>query len=203
MRGVLLNPRYAARLTPPRAEKARSTAWDASTLLPGQWEALVPYERFMEVAAFLRDPARRVASGQTERRLLSGIASCILSGSATKSSATGTGVRVYRCSSSGHLSIKAEPLDNYIEEVIVARLSQPDATALLAEAPTDEVEANEAELRTLTEGRSSILRMRMNGSISEAEMEDALSESQGRIATLQADPCPGQSQGGAGPPSSR
>jgi site-specific DNA recombinase len=190
IRGVLLNPRNTARLTPPRPEKARSTSWDADTLLPGDWEPLVSYERFLEVAAFLRDPARRVAGEQTERRLLSGIASCKLCGSTMKSSATGAGVRVYRCSSSGHLSIKAEPLDNYIEALIIARLEQPDAAALLAEAPTEQVEAKEAELRTLTEGRASILRMRAKGTISMAEAEDAISESQGRMATLQAELAP-------------
>ncbi|PPF88649.1 hypothetical protein C5C03_06520 [Clavibacter michiganensis] len=123
------------------------------------------YERFLEVAAFLRDPARRVASDRTERRLLSGIATCALCDSSMKSSATTNGVRVYRCSSSGHLSIKAEPVDQYIEAVIVARLEQSDAAALLAEAPSEEVEAEEAELRALLAGTATTLRMLGSGSM--------------------------------------
>jgi site-specific DNA recombinase len=190
LRGVLLNPRNAALLTPPRAEKARSTTWDPDTLMEGDWDALVPRERFLEVAEYLRDPARRVATEHTERRLLSGIASCSLCGSTMKSSATGDRVRVYRCSSSGHLSIKAEPLDNYIEALIIARLEQPDAVALLAEAPTEQVEAKEAELRTLLDGKASLLRMRALGQISEEDVQDAVSHSQGRISALQAELAP-------------
>jgi hypothetical protein len=104
----------------------------------GRWEPLVAAEELHEVQAILRNPARRTHSGQGGRvHLLSTIARCGVCGgpmTVGKTSArTGKPRSVYRCRDHSHVARDQELVDDYVTQVVLARLSLPDAKNLLVE----------------------------------------------------------------------
>jgi site-specific DNA recombinase len=133
LRPTLTNPRYAgicARTI--RPEHGRPT-WDI--VGPAAWQAIVPEVTWRAVNAILTDPSRRNPPGSA-RALLTGLGMCgvcgVASGVYVHGGRTRDGRRTYRCSATmGHISRQADPVDEYVSAVIVARLSRPDAVSLL------------------------------------------------------------------------
>ncbi|GAA4515265.1 recombinase family protein [Brevibacterium yomogidense] len=104
---------------------------ESGNVYPGSFPAIVSEDTWRAAADKLRDPARISHSGTQPRWLLSGQAWCGRCGERKiKIGATDNGVRKYRCGS--HLSRLAEPTDEYISELVIARLSEPDAVELFA-----------------------------------------------------------------------
>jgi site-specific DNA recombinase len=124
VRFVLTNPRYAG-LVRYKGEIQPT---------PAEWPAIVDESTFRAVQSILSDPSRRKA-GRSPMALLTGIAVCGVPGCNATAHTGGTarkGVRAYRCSGSlGHYARMAEPVENFVERVVVARLSRPDARKLL------------------------------------------------------------------------
>ena len=114
------------------------------------WPAIVEEQTYLAVVAKLNDPSRRVKP-RSGRRLLTGIARCSVDGCGATVHATGakasTGhYAVYRCSkANNHRIRKAQPVDDWIERLVVERLSRPDARDLLVRKGPD-VEALQAEV---------------------------------------------------------
>ena len=88
--------------------------------------------------------------------LLTGLAVCGVCGETVhRGGGAHVGVRTYRCSSMKHVARKADPVDEYVTELTIARLTQPDAADLwTAELP----DASElmAEADTLRRRRDDI-----------------------------------------------
>ncbi len=187
VRHVLLNPRNVGK----RAHRGEIVT-DAT------WPALVDESTWQAAVALLGDHSRRRAPNNG-RSVLSGLGLCGVCG-ATVHGGGGPrrGVRNYRCSAStGHVSRMAEPVEDYVAAVIVARLSLPDATEVLVDhrrpdlgklrddavalrarlnsAATDYADGNitASQLRTITE------RIRTKLADVEREMADA-----GRVDVL-------------------
>jgi DNA invertase Pin-like site-specific DNA recombinase len=94
------------------------------------WPALVDRETWHAALAIMKDPNRLSMRG--DQRLLTGVALCGVCGGPVHVGGN-KGYPVYRCATStGHFSRKAEPIDDYVSEVMVARLSKPDASDLFA-----------------------------------------------------------------------
>lgn len=131
LRLMLKNPRYAA-LRTHRGEVVGSAVW----------KPLVSTEDHHATLARLADPSRRNAVGPPRRYLLSGIARCRvckepLAGAWNKA----RGHAIYRCPSRRHVSRLQQPIDEWIEAIVVERLSRPDAVHLFASPErADEVE---------------------------------------------------------------
>lgn len=117
IRGILTNPRYAARVIY-QGQTIEATA---------NWEAIVDGDLFDVVQAKLNDPRRKTNRVGTDRRYLgAGIYRC----------ACGLPVRSfsgyrYRCKD-GCCARSGQPVDDFVSRVIEARLSQPDVRDLLA-----------------------------------------------------------------------
>ena len=95
------------------------------------WPALVDEETWRAAQAVLTDPARRSPGG--ERALLTGIALCGVCGATLHAGGAAGGYRMYRCSGSrGHVGRMAQPIEDYVSAVVVARLTRPDAAGLMA-----------------------------------------------------------------------
>jgi hypothetical protein len=131
----------------------------------GAWEPLVTEETWHAVRAMLENPARRSNTESTARKWLgSGLYLCGRCPADDRSDMRVNyreeGVRVYRCRRHMHLSRSADPVDEYVSEVIVARLRRPDLADLLL----DESNAN-AGVRTLADVRREAagLRKRIDG----------------------------------------
>src|SRR5215204_2848057 len=81
--------------------------------------------------AIMNNPDRRPPRG--DQRLLTGVALCGVCDGPIHAGGGAPGRGVYRCASTqGHFSRKRQPVDDFVSEVMIARLSRPDAATLLA-----------------------------------------------------------------------
>lgn len=107
---------------------------------PAVWPAVVPEATWREVCELFRDPSRRRSADNRVKWLGAGLYRCGLCGAVCRS-ATATGRNqqrrmVYRCKETGsgngrHAARSALPVDELVTEVVLARLSRPDAVDLL------------------------------------------------------------------------
>jgi site-specific DNA recombinase len=118
----LRRPRYAGF----RAHRGEIVA-DAA------WPAIVDRETWHAAQAIMKDPTRLKPRGN--QRLLTSVALCGVCGGLIHAGGQ-SGRTVYRCrNSTGHVCRKADPIDHYIQEIMIARLARPDAAVLWNRRP--------------------------------------------------------------------
>lgn len=143
---ALQNPRYCGlRATTVRPEKGRPT-WEVHGM--AVWAPVVTEDVWRAAQTILTDPTRRhhAVLGQA---LLTGLAACGVDGcgSLVHGGRNQLHQRTYRCrAANGHVVRQAEPIDQFIGQVVVQRLSQPDAAGLLVDETNPDVYAMRAEL---------------------------------------------------------
>jgi site-specific DNA recombinase len=114
---------------------------------PARWPAILDSHTWRGVVAVLGDPARNTTTSRARRWLLSGLALCGVCGEPVRSSVAVWGDRrlpSYVCPAN-HVRRNATELDDYVEAVVVERLSRPDAAELLAPDQTGDVAALHAK----------------------------------------------------------
>ncbi len=144
-------------LTPPQRERRGTTRWNRTSIRSillnpriaglsvyhdeivgqGQWEPLVSEETWRAVRGILEDPSRKPPRGV--RTMLGGLACCPC-GNVVAGMPSHTGHRVYRCSAptrnrswpGAHVARQAAPVEEFIEKIVIGRLSRPDAADLVA-----------------------------------------------------------------------
>lgn len=94
------------------------------------WPAIFDPDTGAAVRAILTDPTRSQA-GPPRRYLLSGVMQCGKCGEPVVGAFVKTKGETYRCPTL-HLSRQSPPVDEYVTEVVAARLSLPDAVELFA-----------------------------------------------------------------------
>jgi site-specific DNA recombinase len=155
-------------------------------LRPGEWPAIVPEETYRAAVAVLDDPTRRTTPTTARRYLLAGLARCQC-GAAVITGRTQHGQRTYRCGATrGHLSVAAEPRDELVTAVVIARLSQPDVAALLV---NDDGGVDVAALRE----EASALRTRLteladlfaDGTVTSAQLARGTDRARTRLAVVE------------------
>lgn len=146
VRRVLQNPRYAGLAQ----HKGELTGTEA------QWPALVERETWEAAVSMMRH--RRVGPGHNRvRHLLSTVAECGICGAGLRSKNRNDKVRYYTCPTTGHVSRKAEDLDDMVTEFVLGYIQRhglaaapqpdaPDRDALIAQAET--LRKREAQLGT-------------------------------------------------------
>lgn len=159
-----------------------------------EWPALVDPDLWWAVQRVLGDPSRKTTPNEYSTLLLSGIAVCddcdapIQSGG-TRIAKGGRSTHRYRCSNmAGHVYREAEPIERYIEDLIVARLARPDASQILkpdlstgpdpAKVRSEIADLNE-RLRLLAEGFA-------DGTIPVKAWQAGSQRAQAKIAELEA-----------------
>jgi DNA invertase Pin-like site-specific DNA recombinase len=124
VRDALLNPRYAGL----RAVKGE-------VIGKGVWPAIVNEDTFYAVRGILGDPLRRTTPTTARRYLLSNLGRCGLCGGPVNAGgANRHGSRVYKCAkrTPNHLQRVADPIDDFVTDVVLERLSRPDLADLVA-----------------------------------------------------------------------
>ncbi|MEU0716801.1 recombinase family protein [Streptomyces lavendulocolor] len=117
----------------------------------GAWEPIVDEARFRAVVAILSDPSRRTTPGPEPKWFGSMIYNCGIDGCTETmicSRSGGAGHPSYRCQTRHGGGRRGDKLDQYIEDLIIERLSRPDAHDLLLPGPGD---VNVAELQAESE----------------------------------------------------
>jgi site-specific DNA recombinase len=95
------------------------------------WPPLVDIDTWHTAQAIMNNPTRRPPRG--DQKLLTGVAVCGICGGPVHAGGGAPGRGVYRCAATqGHFSRKRLPVDEFVSEVMIARLSRPDAIALFS-----------------------------------------------------------------------
>jgi len=151
VRSILLNPRIAGFRT---YSPSTSGPGKREIVGAGQWPALVGEQTWRAVEALLRDRARD--NGRGVRSLLGGgLSRCGGCGGPIGAGRTRAGKPNYRCrtlaegGTSGHVSRLAAPIDTYITDVVIERLSRPDAAELLVDQDRPDMDKLRAEATAL------------------------------------------------------
>ncbi|ADU07183.1 Resolvase domain protein [Micromonospora sp. L5] len=113
---------------------------------PAAWPAILDAETYRVVCERLRDPSRRTQRGTALKWLLAGVPVCYAC-EGKMGTFKGNALRRYTCRGCKRTAIKADPLDEFVTEHVLARLRRPDADRLFA-PPVDDgklTEAREAE----------------------------------------------------------
>jgi site-specific DNA recombinase len=115
----------------------------------GKWEPIVDEAKFRAVVAILTDPTRNVNRGAQPKWVGSLIYRCGRGECGEGMTVTQSGGRQYpsyRCPTGHGGGRRAEIVDRFVEDTIVARLSEPDAHEMLLPGPDDvDVAALQAE----------------------------------------------------------
>ncbi|MEU8608772.1 recombinase family protein [Actinoplanes sp. NPDC048791] len=126
--------------------------WRGDVVGRGQWPPIFTEDMHHALVALLNDPTRRTSTGNRAAYLLSGIARCGVCGSpitahGSKRSTPGGKPRgMYRCrppvGQAGYcVGRRRDWIDKYVTDVIIERLSRPDARDLLVDDARPDTEA--------------------------------------------------------------
>lgn len=141
-----------------RARNAGLIEHEGEIVGSAQWPALVTEPVWRAVCSVLADPSRRTTvAGNQPRWLGSGLYLCHgCERPDLRVSGPSSLARTYRCAARKtakdgrhHVARGAVPLDNFVERVIVARLSRPDAADLLESRDDVDVAALQTERTAL------------------------------------------------------
>jgi site-specific DNA recombinase len=169
------------------------SAYHGEIVGQGDWEPLVPEETWRAVRGILDDPTRKPPRGV--RTLLGGLALCPC-GNVVTGMPSHTGHHIYRCTPAtrnrayhgGHVARQAEPVETFVEKLVVARLSRPDAADLVTaeEAGIDVAGLREeaAAIRTNLEEMAGDCAL---GRISRAQMLKATQAGTARLEAIGAE----------------
>lgn len=174
-----------------RARNAGLSTWHGEIVGASTFPAIVTEDTWRSVMTKLADPARRRSQSNRARWLLAGIAVCECGEtvrSATASDRNGSRRTVYRCRATGpgHVSKTAADVDDLVSRTVVARLSRPDALALLdvpEEPRGDDLHAEALSLRgRITEAGESFA----DGLITRVQLERITARVQTRLVEVEA-----------------
>jgi site-specific DNA recombinase len=174
LRRALLNPRYAGRVT-----------YNGADVTAGTWPVILPAEMQERLRERLRDVRRRVQQGTEVKYLLSGLARCGRCDAvmfATSAADRGRRYMIYRCLAC-YLTRRADLVDEVVEAVIVARLSQPDAASLFVE--DEDVPALRSECGELRARRDDLATLLADGLLSASAVRERSGELTRKINDLE------------------
>jgi site-specific DNA recombinase len=142
-RGIESSPGHVAwihaslrrRLLDPRNAGLR--ALNGKVVGKGDWKPIIDEDTYEAVKARLTAPSRRTSTTRARKWLLPGIAQCGKCGRKIMTGRSSKGARTYMCPTR-HLARVADPIDDLVERVAIARLSRDDARELLYAPQSDE-----------------------------------------------------------------
>ncbi|WP_167768796.1 recombinase family protein [Nocardia sp. CS682] len=187
VRTVLVNPRYAGLRRHRTAEQRADTRKNPTLGIAGvaQWPAIVSEEKWRAAVAILSDPTRMKAP-TGPRLLLSGLAKCGVCGETVHAGSRSRRLSTYRCRSGRHVSRRAEPIDQFVEDVTLARLLQPDALELFSPKVHNDVAPLVLEAQVVRDRLGTVADEFADGSVSADQLRRITERLNGRLATLEA-----------------
>lgn len=129
VRRLLVNPRYAGI----NVHRGKMTG-------PGDWTAVIDADTHHGLVAHLGDPSRIVNTTFERKYIGSGVYLCGVCGGPMRHAVAGgqkAGRRRYECKTAQHVTRSGEPLDEYVELLVLGRLAQADGIVLNTVAEGD------------------------------------------------------------------
>lgn len=115
----------------------------------GKWPSILDDDTHRALVAVLTDPERSTNHVGAERKYQgSGIYLCGRCGSTVRSFSVAGGAKAYRCNAEPHLSRRQIEVDEHVSDIVIGRLTMPDAALILESGPHVDVPA----LRTQRDG---------------------------------------------------
>ncbi|WP_299572975.1 recombinase family protein [uncultured Williamsia sp.] len=151
---------------------------------PALWPAIFDEDTLHAVRAVIADPKRRTAVSYERQHQGSGVYRCGKCGGPMKVFKGSGNGRDYRCVATPHLSQRKEPLDNYISDVVIARLSRPDAAAVFVERVDIDTAALQIERDALQARKNELSEMFGDGYIDGQQMRRGSTAIQTKIDRL-------------------
>ncbi|PXW34067.1 UNVERIFIED_CONTAM: DNA invertase Pin-like site-specific DNA recombinase [Williamsia faeni] len=163
------------------ARNAGLRSYHGKVVAEADHPAIVDPDTWREVVAVLSDPARRCGPTRGRKYLLTGIVRCGACGGPMGSGRTTSrpaGALIYLCKNPGCMKVSRnlERVDAAVQAAVVARLSRPDAAAVIAH--DDDDDATRAALRD----EAALLRSKLD-TLAAMFTDDELTESQMRTGT--------------------
>jgi DNA invertase Pin-like site-specific DNA recombinase len=186
VRRMLMSPYYAA-LLPIPSEKGKvydQAAITRADCVEGAWPAIVAPDEWQEAKTRLTHPDRKTSPGPSRKWLLSGIATCGACDEPIRAGGGEAGIHSYRCRSMKHFMRRGVPLDEFVENLVLARLSRPDAADLLLDRERPDIEALRAERRRLETSLDATLDEWQDGLITTPQKVRLLKRGNARIAEI-------------------
>ena len=142
--------------------------------------------------AKLRDPARRSRSSGFERRYQgSGVYRCgrcgaHMIGAGQNRTKGGHWRRNYTCSAARHVARDVEHLDAYVDELVIGRLSAPDAAIVLGAPAGDDIGALHRDQDALRARLDDLTALYAAGDIDAPQLKRGTAELKGRLDKVEA-----------------
>lgn len=153
--------------------------------VPTEWPAIVDLPTWNAVQELLGKNQRFPSAS---RQLLSGLAVCGECGAPMQSGGTRNGRRRYRCSGmTSHAYRESEPIDEYVERMVLARLAKlENLDKLLVPHDPGEVARIRAELATIAEQQQDMAKAFADGAVTLAQLTAANKRFAERTGALEA-----------------
>ncbi|OBA60151.1 recombinase [Mycobacterium sp. 1100029.7] len=180
VRKILLRPRNAG-----------ISLHEGNRVADGNWETILDRDTFAAVEAVLRDPSRKIVSGFGRKHQGSGVYICGKCGAPLIAAAhnhtkSDGWRRTYTCSKTKHLARDVEHLDSYIDEVILTRLSMPDAAIVLGGPVADDIGALHGRREGLRARLDELSAMFADGSIDGPQLKRGTLELRSQLDSIDA-----------------
>jgi DNA invertase Pin-like site-specific DNA recombinase len=195
IRAMFLNPRYAglrSHVTEHMLESMNPRVARLNGIVgPAAWEPLVSEETWRAAVEILTDPSRANLP-RSGRGLLTGVARCGVCGATVhRGAAPARGGRpghtTYRCRAAmGHVGRAARPVDEYVSELAVQRLQNPDAAQLLAGDSRPDAAKLRREARALRVRLDSLAGLLADGVLTETGVRRESSKLRAKLAEVEA-----------------
>jgi site-specific DNA recombinase len=123
VRRLLVNPRYAGL----KVHRGKVTG-------TGDWTALIDEDTHRGLVAYLSDPARIKCTSFVRKYIGSGVYVCGRCGGPMRAAFPGGkgAARTYVCKTHQHVVRRGEPVDEYVERLVLGYLSEPETRQRLA-----------------------------------------------------------------------
>ncbi|WP_237080269.1 recombinase family protein [Mycobacteroides abscessus] len=175
VRRLLVNPRYAALRT-----------YRGVVVGPGAWEPLIDADTHRGLVAFLSDPSRIKCTSFERKYIGSGVYRCgKCEGGLMKSAQPGGRKnRAYVCRDHAHVLRAGEPVDAYVEALVLEYLARPDAKLVLDDGRDVDVAELQAQRAGLQARLDELASLFADGAIDGSQLRRGTTELRSRLAVL-------------------
>jgi len=171
-----------------RARNAGLIEQDGRIIGPAQWPAVFDADTLHAVRAIIADPTRRVSTSYERKHQGAGIYRCGVCGEPMKVFTMRGGGSVpyksYRCAAKPHLSQRKEPLDDFIDQVVVARLSREDAALILERGNGVDPVALQTERDGLQARKKELAMLFTSGAVDGLQLKAGSADLQAKVDAL-------------------
>ncbi|WP_235659895.1 recombinase family protein [Mycobacteroides abscessus] len=175
VRRLLVNPRYAALRT-----------HRGVVVGPGQWEALIDEDTHRGLVAFLSDPSRIKCTSFERKYIGSGVYRCgkCEGGLMKAAQPGGRKNRAYVCRDHAHVLRAGEPVDAYVEALVLEYLARPDAKLVLDDGRNVDVAELQNQRAGVQARLDELASLFADGAIDGSQLRRGTTELRSRLAVV-------------------